>query len=275
MTSFIEPRPHHPDVALPSARVLRTRVHSLDLAGTVERIVMWAHERESRTVVFTNVHATVEADRDPVFRSAVHTADLSLADGWPVAQSLRRSGFPAQTRVSGPDVMVAVLAAAETAGLPVYFYGGRDDVLDELVRRVGVQHPDLIIAGAESPPFRALDDAEEAAAVERMRASGARIVFVGLGCPKQEAWLARQRGRLGAVALGVGAAFDFHAGRIARAPTWMQDAGLEWLHRLGQEPVRLARRYAFTNAWFVTRCAWLGLRGNGAATVQAPVTSSR
>jgi N-acetylglucosaminyldiphosphoundecaprenol N-acetyl-beta-D-mannosaminyltransferase len=133
----------------------------------------------------------------------------------------------------------------------VYFFGSSPDTLEALDQRLSVAFPSLIVGGYESPPFRPLTPQEDADAVARINASGAGLVFVGLGCPKQELWMQAHRGRINAVMLGVGAAFDFHAGTVSRAPAWMRHNGLEWLHRLASEPRRLWRRYLVTNTLFV------------------------
>ena len=158
-------------------------------------------------------------------------------------------------RVSGPDLMWALLGRCAAEGLPVYLFGSTPDTLQALMVRAMAAFPALQIAGHESPPFRALSAEEDADAVSRINASGAGLVFVGLGCPKQEHWMLAHRGRINAVMLGVGAAFDFHAGTVSRAPLWMRDNGLEWLHRLASEPRRLWKRYLVINTLFVLGAA--------------------
>ena len=157
------------------------------------------------------------------------------------------------------------LGVAEQLGQSVFFYGSSNDTLDRLMVRIKAAFPRLKIVGLESPPFRELTAEEDQAYVTQINQSGAHVVFVGLGCPKQEAWIANHRGRIKAVMLGVGAAFDYHAGTIQRAPVWMQKLGLEWLHRLASEPRRLARRYAVTNSVFVYRMVKSMLVGNVAS----------
>ena len=147
-------------------------------------------------------------------------------------------------RVYGPTLTLHVCSAAADAGLSVFFYGSRPDVLASLERRLSERVPRLMIAGTHSPPFRSLSAAEDAEEVDRIRSSGAQIVFVGLGCPRQEMWAYQHRERLGVPLLCVGAAFDFHAGKLRQAPAWMQARGLEWLFRVWMEPRRLWRRYA-------------------------------
>jgi N-acetylglucosaminyldiphosphoundecaprenol N-acetyl-beta-D-mannosaminyltransferase len=187
----------------------------------------------------------------PAYQQVVNGADLVTPDGMPLVWALRRLGVPAQQRVYGPDLALAVAAAAADAGIPIGLYGGREDVLADLQASYRQRFPALRVVYAHSPPFRELSAAEDAAVVQEIRDSGARILFVGLGCPKQECWMAKHRGRVPAVMLGVGAAFDFHAGRVRQAPGWLQRAGLEWLFRLFMEPRRLWYRYLKHNPRFL------------------------
>ena len=155
-------------------------------------------------------------------------------------------------RVYGPETMLRVCERAAAEGLPIYLYGGAsEDVLRDLEAKLLEKFPQLVIAGSEVPPFRPLTEEEDAAVVERINASGARFVFIGLGCPKQDHFAYEHRDLLQAVQLCVGAAFDFHAGRKKMAPRWMQKRGLEWLFRLGCEPRRLGMRYLTTNSVFI------------------------
>jgi N-acetylglucosaminyldiphosphoundecaprenol N-acetyl-beta-D-mannosaminyltransferase len=190
----------------------------------------------------------------------VNGADLVTSDGMPLVWGLRLLGIPGATRVYGPDLLPVVCRKAAAAGIPVGFHGGTPETLARLLERVRRDHPGLRIAYAESPPFGPLDAARLAREAEAIAASGARIVFVGLGCPKQERWMAAQRGRIPAVMLGVGAAFDFLSGAKRQAPRWMQAAGLEWAFRLATEPRRLWRRYLANNPRFVALFAAQVLR---------------
>ncbi len=233
------------------AGVLGAFIDALGWDDTLARIEGWAAGRESRYVCICNAHSVVTAHRWVGHRQVINGADMATPDGAPVAWMLRRLGFAGQPRVSGPDLMWALCERCAVNGLPVYFYGSSQDTLDALALRLGQAFPGLRIVGAESPPFRPLADGEDAKAVDRINRSGAGIVFVSLGCPKQEAWMAAHRGRINAVMIGVGAAFDFHAGTVRRAPVWMREHGLEWLHRLLSEPRRLWRRYFVTNSLFI------------------------
>lgn len=233
------------------AGVLAVRIDAADWWQCLDRIAEWAAGRESRYVCMCNVHSIVTAQREPAFRAVINAADLALPDGAPIAWCLRRRGFPGQRRISGPDLMWRCCARAEQENLSVFLYGCGTETLQRLSRHLAREFPGLKLAGSHAPPFRPLT-AEEDAQVERMiESSGAQIVFVALGCPKQEAWMAAHRGRIRAVMLGVGAAFEYHAGVVRRAPRWMQAAGMEWLYRLLSEPGRLWRRYLVTNTLFI------------------------
>ena len=233
------------------AHVLGAFVDALTWDEALERISAWAAARESRYVCLCNAHMVVTTMQDQYFLRVVNEADMATPDGIPVAWMLRRLGFREQQRMSGANLMWRYLALAEARGDAAYFYGGTDATLTLLSARLRAAFPGLRIAGTYSPPFRPLTLEEDAEDVARINDSGAGAVFVGLGCPKQETWMAAHRGRIRAVMFGVGAAFEFHAGVINRAPLWMQRWGLEWLHRLCSEPRRLWKRYLVTNTLFI------------------------
>ena len=243
-------------------RVLGVPIDALAWEEAEARILDWAGERSSRYVVICNVHVTVTAARGRGYGRLIADADMVTPDGAPVAWMLRRQGFSGQPRISGPDLMARMVEICAEAGIGMYFYGSATVVLEQLTTNLRASHPEVIISGADAPPFRPLTTEEDEAAVRRINDSGAGIVFVGLGCPKQEQWMAAHRGRVNAVMIGVGAAFDFHAGTVRRAPLWMRNAGLEWLHRLASEPRRLWRRYLVTNTFFLWG-AFLQLTGLG------------
>ncbi len=210
----------------------------------------------SGVVACQAVHAIVTASDDPVLRDAVNSFDLVTPDGQPVRWALNllhRAGL--RDRVYGPELMLRLCRAAAEAGVGIYLYGGSPAVLEQLRARLVEKFPGLRIAGAESPPFRALSAEEDAAVVERINSSGARLVFIGLGCPKQDFFAHAHRDSIKAIQVCVGAAFDFHAGAKKMAPGWMQRRGLEWLYRLLQEPGRLWKRYAVTNTLFLAKLA--------------------
>jgi len=219
--------------------------------GAVATLLRWAAARESRYVCACNVHAVVTAQRDERLAAAVRGADLVVPDGAPVAWLMRKSGVTAQQRVSGPDLMWRYFAAAALYGESIFLLGGSLETLARLKTRIESAFPGLRVVGTHSPPFRVLTEQEDEAVVRMLNDSGATTVWVALGCPKQEIWMAAHRDRVRSVLIGVGAAFAFHAGTTPRAPRWMQRLSLEWLHRLLSEPRRLWRRYLTTNTVFV------------------------
>ena len=231
--------------------ILGSFIDALDNETCIRRIIAWGLAGESRAVSICNVHVLVAAVGDRSLQTAINNSDMATADGMPVAWTLRLNGFPAAPRISGPDLMPAILSHLDAKNLPVYFYGSTQETLSRLTRRMRVRFPNLKIAGSHAPPFRPLSPEEDAAVIARINASGAGIVFVGLGCPKQELWIAEHVGHIDAVMIGIGAAFDFHAGNITRAPVYLQKVGLEWLYRLAKEPRRLFNRYLTTNLLFL------------------------
>jgi N-acetylglucosaminyldiphosphoundecaprenol N-acetyl-beta-D-mannosaminyltransferase len=200
------------------------------------------------------VHGIVTAQHNAGLMDALDEAWMNFPDGAPVAWLMRRFGADTARRVAGPDLMPLVIDAGQALGIRHFLFGSTPEVLDRLQGRLLERYPRAIIAGAISPPFRALSAEEDARMAREIVESGADLVWVGLGLPKQDQWLRRNAELFKpAVGLGVGAAFDFLAGTKPRAPEWMQHAGLEWLHRMVSEPRRLARRYAATNTEFVAR----------------------
>lgn len=245
----------------PKAKVFGVGISITDYAQAAEAIVAAGAAQRPAVVSCHAVHALMTAADDPELRDRVNAFEIVTADGQPVRWAmnlLHRAGM--RERVYGPQLMLEVCRRAAEQGVAIYLYGGSPAVAEELPKRLAAQFPDLRIAGWESPPYRDLTEEEDAALVERIAASGAGIVFIGLGCPKQDFFAARHRDRLPAVQVCVGAAFDFHAGAKPMAPRWMQRSGLEWLYRLACEPRRLWKRYLATNSRFLWRLgiAWLG-----------------
>jgi N-acetylglucosaminyldiphosphoundecaprenol N-acetyl-beta-D-mannosaminyltransferase len=231
--------------------VLGNQIDAISWEAIIGRIRTWAERRESRYVCLCNVHSVVTGYRDASFRRVIDAADTAAPDGMPVAWVMRWRGVLGQERIDGPGLMWRYAEQAALDGTPVFLYGSAPATLHKLVGRLHDAFPGLKIAGSYSPPFRPLTEAEENEVVEMIANSGAAVVFVGLGCPRQEVWMANMSPRIPAVLIGLGAAFDYHAGVIKRAPRWMQQHGLEWLFRLAAEPRRLWRRYCVTNALFI------------------------
>jgi N-acetylglucosaminyldiphosphoundecaprenol N-acetyl-beta-D-mannosaminyltransferase len=231
--------------------VIGVPVDVLSWTEAVECIFGWARGRESRTVCVCNVHSVITARGNPAHANAIRSADLVTPDGAPVAWILRKKGHVDQERIAGPDLMWSCCRRASGVGTEMFLYGGAPATLRSLEQRLRAEFPGLNIVGAFSPPLRDLSTEEDVTIVDMINRSAARIVWVGLGCPKQEAWMHAHHGRVKAVMVGVGAAFDFHAGVVKRAPLWMQRHGLEWLHRLLRDPRRLGKRYLVGNGSFI------------------------
>ena len=209
-------------------------------------------------VCVSNVHTTVMAYNDPSYRVVQNNAAIAVPDGKPLSLICRVRGHRAAQRVAGPDLMPEILWVSEKEGYTHYFYGSTEHTLHSLEENLRKRYPKLNIVGVYSPPFRKLTREEDAAVIERINAAKPDFLWVGLGAPKQERWMYEHRGKIHAIMLGVGAAFDFHAGTAKRAPKWMQEFYLEWLYRLIQDPRRLLRRYLRSNAQFI----WLILTGH-------------
>ena len=243
--------------------VLGVNVLASSYAEVVRKCTEWAHRGESRTVLFVNVHVIMEARDNPKLLEHVNHADMANPDGVPVVWTLQAFGARNATRVYGPDATVALLEAAQESGIPIGFYGGTESTLSKLIAEVEERYPGINIVFRMSPPFRTLSDEEDEAVVRQITDSGVRWLFVGLGCPKQEHWVCEHRGRIPAVLLAVGAAFDFIAGTKPQAPRWMMRTGLEWAFRFATEPRRLAGRYLKSNPRYMLLVVQQWLRRNG------------
>lgn len=236
----------------PRFDVLGNRITVATRASAMEDLLAGVRAGEGGYVCFVNAHLAVAGREDAEVRAALDGSLMSLPDGRPVYAAGRLLGIEPLEAVPGPDFMAAVLARREPPVLRHYFLGGRPEVLDRMVAAIGARYPGTIVAGTYSPPFRSLTAAEWGDVLTRIRAARPDVVWVGLGAPKQELFMSTHAAALApAVLLGVGAAFDFIAGAVPRAPAWMRRAGLEWCFRLASEPRRLWRRYAYTNTMFL------------------------
>jgi N-acetylglucosaminyldiphosphoundecaprenol N-acetyl-beta-D-mannosaminyltransferase len=237
-----------------AVNVLGVGVSAVNPASATAEIRRWLDERESHYICVSGVHGVMECQRDPSLKSIHNRAGLVLPDGMPLAWWVRSAGHREADRVCGPEFMPYLLQ--DLRGRRHFFYGASSETLDKLIAWVRRNYPDAIIAGWHSPPFRHLTPEEDTAIVEEINASQAEIVWVGLSTPKQERWMAAHVQRLNAAALiGVGAAFDMHAGNVKRAPTFLRRTGFEWTYRLVLEPKRLWRRYLANNPAFVLLAA--------------------
>jgi N-acetylglucosaminyldiphosphoundecaprenol N-acetyl-beta-D-mannosaminyltransferase len=239
---------------VPRVNILGVGVTPVNLAQAVATLEKWCEEGRREYVCCTSVHGLVEAQRDPEVRCALNRAGLTTEDGMPLVWWCRRAGFSGAGRVYGPDLLAAMCEIASQRGHRHFFYGGSPRVVEKLVLRLTQRYPGLVVAGYRSPPFRPLTDEEDAADIAAINETRPDFVWVGLGMPKQEQWMARHVGKINAAALlGVGAAFDFLSGEKLQAPKWMQRSGVEWLFRLMTEPRRLAHRYLVDNSIFLAR----------------------
>jgi len=241
---------------LPRVNILGVGINAINLEQAVAEIDRWIQQRARHYVNVCNVHTVMECQKDANLRQIVNRSGMSTPDGMPLVWLSRWHGYRDARRVYGPDLMLAICDRGQQAGYRHFFYGGAAGVASLLAERLKGRYPHLTVAGVHSPPFRPAGAMEDADVLERIDASGADIVWVGLGTPKQDYWVARHRDLLKApVVIAIGAAFDFHAGLLRQAPRWMQRSGLEWLFRLVQEPRRLAYRYLVYNPLFIAKVA--------------------
>jgi N-acetylglucosaminyldiphosphoundecaprenol N-acetyl-beta-D-mannosaminyltransferase len=222
--------------------------------ATAEAIERWAADDVGRFVCVREVASLMVINEDPEVRGLHGEAALITPDGAPIALIGKLRGLPVE-RTCGPDLLDLVCRRSVATGLSHYFYGGKEGVAALLAEKLAARYPGLRVAGYECPPFRTLSAEEDDAVVERIRASGADVVWVGISSPKQDVWMQQHYRRLPQTLIGVGAAFDFHTGMVKRAPLWMQRAMLEWLYRLASEPRRLWRRYLVLAPRFVWKVA--------------------
>ena len=234
--------------------VLGVGVSAINMDMAVAEISRWIDEGERHYVCVTGVHGVMESQDDPALKDIHNRSGLTTPDGMPMVWAGHKAGAEHMTRVYGPDMMLEVSKLSVERGWKHFYYGGAEEVPGLLADRMRERFPGIDIVGTYSPPFRPLTDEESAEIVAMINDSGADLVWVGLSTPKQERWMHAHRDKLHAAALlGVGAAFDMHAGRLDQAPAWMQERGLEWLYRLVKEPRRLWKRYFRNNPRFVLR----------------------
>lgn len=249
--------------AIPRMTVLGIGISAVDPDRAAGAVMRWVAQGAREIVTVAAVHSVVDAQKQPAAKQAMKQAGLCVPDGVPLVWLCRAAGHSGTRRVFGPDLMLTVSRRLGEAGGSAFYYGGAPGVAEALARGMEARFPGLRTAGVLAPPFRPPTAAEEEAAVEAINRSGADVLWVGLGSPRQEAWMAGMRPRLTVQVLaGVGAAFDYNTGRIRRAPRWMQLCALEWLFRLIQEPRRLWRRYLRNNPLFLwyLLCERAGLR---------------
>jgi len=234
------------------ADIFGVQISITDYANATEAILDAAKARRSLAVSALAVHGLIEAVTDKTFRAQVNSIDLTTPDGQPVKWALNAlHGAGLEDRVYGPDLTWHVIEASAASGVGIFLFGSTQETCDAFAVEIGRRFPAAVISGIQADRFREATADEDAADIERMNASGAGVVLVGRGCPRQERWVADHRGKVNAAMLAVGAAFDYGAGLLEQPPAWMQRYGLQWLYRLGQEPGRLWKRYLVTNSRFL------------------------
>jgi N-acetylglucosaminyldiphosphoundecaprenol N-acetyl-beta-D-mannosaminyltransferase len=243
--------------------LLGVRINLVNRAEAIQNLVEFVRTgNQFHYVCVANVDSVMSCRRNERMMSALNSSFLTVPDGMPLVWAGRYLGYPIRERVAGPDLMLDLIRISEQEGFTHYFYGSSEEVLTVLEKKLRERFPGIKIVGALAPPFRAITSEEDREIVETINAAGPDILWVGLGAPKQELWMADHHGRLKVpVMIGVGAAFDFHAGSKKRAPLWMQKSGLEWAWRLSQEPGRLWRRYLIDDLpffWFILKQKYLG-----------------
>ncbi|MCL5263719.1 MAG: WecB/TagA/CpsF family glycosyltransferase [Chloroflexi bacterium] len=238
---------------LPRVNVLGVGISAINMKIALSVVEGWITRREQQYICLATVNGIIECQRDPALIEVFNNSGLTTPDGMPLVWLSRLHGFAHVGRVYGPDLMEALCELSCQKGYRHYLYGGAEGVAEALKSRLRNRFPGLKVVGTYTPPFRPLTPDEDAEVVRSINEAEPDIVWVGLGSPKQDHWMAAHVGRIAApVLIGVGAAFDFHAGRKKQAPRWMQRSGLEWLFRLSQEPGRLWWRYLVYNPLFVT-----------------------
>jgi len=231
--------------------ILHLNISNTSILKTSKQICAWAVNRDSRYVCVANVHMVMEAFETEKYAGIVNNADMTVPDGRPLVWAQKLLGYKEAYQVRGSDLMLHVCKAAEERNIPIGIYGGSEKALKGFQSFLENRYPNLHVAYSLSPPFRKLSKAEDAKVINDTNDSGARILFVGLGCPKQEFWMAEQKGKINCVMIGIGAAFDFFGGTKRQAPKIMQQTGTEWLFRFASEPRRLWKRYLKHNPRFV------------------------
>lgn len=241
---------------LPTQKVLDFPITALVFHDQIQTILKWAIARESKYVCVANVHMLMEAHWHPEFADVLHHADMVTPDGMPLVWMMRQMGSRQQDRVAGMDLFLALCDKAQSENVSIFCVGSQNEILSRMRKRLEQEFPRLKIAAMEPLPFRPLTEAEDEVLINTINSSGAGVVFVSLGCPKQETWIAEHQDKIQAVMIGVGGVFPVYAGIKKRAPRIIRDLGMEWLYRWIQEPRRLWRRYGTTIPPFI----WLATK---------------
>ena len=236
---------------VPTCNIMGVELAAINMPWLIEFTKKYIKELSGEYICVSNVHTTVMSYDDKEYCAVQNGGIMAIPDGGPLSSVGRKRGFPDMQRTTGPDYMKEILKISAAEGYRHYFYGSTEKTLNKLSKILEKRYPNVQVAGMYSPPFRPLTKEEDEDVIRRINESHADFVWIGLGAPKQECWMEDHKGKIKGLMVGVGAAFDYEAGNINRAPMWMQKANLEWLYRLLQEPKRLFKRYFYTNTKFV------------------------
>ena len=236
---------------IPTCNIMGVNLAAINMPWLIDFTKKYIKELSGDYLCVSNVHTTVMSYDDKAYCAVQNGGIMAIPDGGPLSSVGRKRGFSEMERTTGPDYLKAVLKISAEEGYRHYFYGSTEETLIKLQKHLDETYPGVQVAGMFSPPFRTLSDEEDREIIRMINEAGADFVWVGLGAPKQEKWMASHQGQIEGFMVGVGAAFDYLAGNIERAPMWMQRANLEWLYRLLQEPKRLFKRYFYTNTKFI------------------------
>lgn len=238
-------------VLIPTCNIMGVNIAAINMEWLIDFTKKYVTELSGDYLCVSNVHTTVMSYDDASYCAVQNGGIMAIPDGGPLSSVGRRRGFSEMERTTGPDYLKEILKISAEEGYRHYFYGSTEETLEKLRAILKKDYPGVQIAGMYSPPFRTLSDKEDEETIKMINDADADFVWIGLGAPKQEKWMADHKGKVKGFMVGVGAAFDYLAGNIERAPMWMQKANLEWLYRLLQEPKRLFRRYFYTNTKFI------------------------
>ena len=236
---------------IPTCNIMGVNLAAIDMPWLIEFTKKHIKNLSGEYICVSNVHTTVMSYDDRGYCAVQNGGIMAIPDGGPLSSVGRKRGFSNMKRTTGPDYMKEILKISAEEGFRHYFYGSTERTLNKLSKILEKRYPNVQVVGMYSPPFRPLTKEEDEEVIRMINESQADFVWIGLGAPKQERWMADHKGKVNGLMVGVGAAFDYEAGNIERAPMWMQKANLEWLYRLLQEPKRLFKRYFYTNTKFV------------------------
>lgn len=236
---------------IPTCNIVGVNIAAINMEWLLNFTDKYIKDLSGDYMCVSNVHTTVTASENEEYRAIQNGGIMAIPDGGPLSTVGKKRGCEKMDRTTGPSYMGEIFKISVQKGYRHYFYGSTDETLEKLYQELTKTYPGLQIAGMYSPPFRPMTDEEDAAIIERINETKPDFVWVGLGAPKQEKWMAAHQGKIDGLMVGVGAGFDYYAGNIQRAPEWMQKHNLEWLYRLIQDPKRLFKRYLVTNTKFI------------------------